>query len=272
MKRGKFSNSEDAYIREHIYDKTPEEIAQVLDREPKTIERYMKKHDLVPLTRAENHKVIEGLKYKLYSRPYWRELKQQLTEDELVYFQEVWIELMRQFNEDVLASEEFDLREWVILDILKNRSMKDRLRHIEEAEKLEAYRDKLIEKDKNEPSEERGFVIQQLTEQVMSIRGSVTSYTAEHAKFLEKAANIAKGLKAVRSERIQRVEDGKTTFAGHLRLLNDEKLRRGIGGEIEIMRHAKEVAKQKLSEYHTYVDDQIDRPLLTPEIVLEKGD
>ena len=86
---------------------------------------------------------------------------------------------------------------------------------------------------------------------------------------LEKAALIAKNLKAIRSERIKRIEDGKNTFSGYVKMLENEKERRAVGAEMEIMRHAKDMAKTELGKLHTYVDGTVDRPFLTPEIVLE---
>ena len=269
MKRGKFALTEEQYIRDSVYEKTPQEIANVLNRDYKTIEKYMKRNDMVPFTREETEREKAGLKNKLFKKSYYLQVKAQITGEELEYFVASWINFMQQFNEDILYSEEMEMKEWIILEILKNRSMKDRMKHIEEAEKLEKLRDALLDDDRKTGDDKHADVIHGLTDQILSIRNSETAYTAEHVKFLEKSSNIAKNLKAIRSERIKRIEDGKSTFSGYIKMLENEKERRQVGAEMEIMRHAKDVAKAELGKLHTYVDDTVDRPFLTPEIVLE---
>ena len=269
MKRGKFSLAEEQYIRDHVYDKTPVEMGAVLDRDPKTIEKSMKRNDMAPLSRVDVDREVVGLRNKLYHKSYWKEVKAQLTEEETDYFEENWINFMQQFNEDILYSEEMEMKEWIILEILKNRSMKDRMKHIEEAEKLEERRNALLENDRQSGDNKFGDIIQALTDQILSIRNSVTAYSAEHIRFLGKSSDIARNLKAIRSERIKRIEDGKSTFAGYTKMLENEQERRQVGAEMEIMRHAKDAAKTQLAQLHTYVDGTVDRPFLTPEIVLE---
>ena len=269
MKRGRFALSEEQYIRDNIYEKTLQEIANVLNRDYKTIERFMKRNDMVPFTREETEREEAGLKSKLYKRSYWGQVKAQITAEELEYFEDSWINFMQQFNEDILYSEEMEMKEWIILEILKNRSMKDRMKHIEEAEKLEEKRDALLDDDRKTGDNKWVDLISAYTDQILSIRNSMTAYSTEHVKFLDKSSNIAKNLKAIRSERIKRIEDGKSTFSGYIKMLESDKARRQVGAEMEIMRHAKDVAKAKMGELHTYVDDTVDRPFLTPEIVLE---
>ena len=55
-----------------------------------------------------------------------------------------------------------------------------------------------------------------------------------------------------------------------MKSLEDETIRARVGEDIEIMRLAKERAKKDLSEYHTFSDNFVDQPLLTPETVKEE--
>ena len=50
-------------------------------------------------------------------------------------------------------------------------------------------------------------------------------------------------------------------------MLEDEEIREKKGREMEIMAMAVDKNKELLSEYHTYQDDGVDMPLLTPETV-----
>ena len=55
-------------------------------------------------------------------------------------------------------------------------------------------------------------------------------------------------------------------------MLEDETVREREGLDMEIMRVSADKAMEELSEYHAYEDGKIDRPFITPEIVLEKED
>ena len=81
---------------------------------------------------------------------------------------------------------------------------------------------------------------------------------------------LRKDLKATREQRIKRIEDGKSSWIGLIRMLEDEEIREKEGREMEIMAMAVDKNRKLISEYHNYADDTVDSPLLTPETVLEK--
>ena len=51
-----------------------------------------------------------------------------------------------------------------------------------------------------------------------------------------------------------------------------EAVREREGLDMEIMSISADKAIDDLSEYHTYEDGGVDRPFMTPEIVLDKED
>ncbi len=270
--QGRFSNEETNYIREHLYD-SPEKVGHALNRGAASIKKFLERHKLVPVDEEEKDHYLVTLANKLHRSVYWKQLPAQTSEEERQFFETVWIAFLVQFNEDILPSEELDLKDMIMLEILKNRSLKDRQTHIEEAEELEKIRDGLVRRDREaEDSGEDGYehsdTIAQMTDQVLAMRGAISSYTAEHAKFLEKGAALSKNLKIQRADRVKRIEDSKTTWAGYIRILEDAQKRREEGAEIEIMRAAKDHATRKFSQLHTYEDGTVDRPFLTPETVL----
>ena len=55
-------------------------------------------------------------------------------------------------------------------------------------------------------------------------------------------------------------------------MLEDEEIREKEGKEMEILKIATEKAKNQLSQYHTYQDNIVDRPFLTPETVIVENE
>ena len=102
-------------------------------------------------------------------------------------------------------------------------------------------------------------------------RNSIANYTNEYTKLLAEQQKISKDLKATREQRIKRIEDGKSSWIGLIRMLEDEQLREKQGREMAILDLATNKYKQKLSEYHTYEDNTVDRPFLTPETTQDES-
>ena len=144
--------------------------------------------------------------------------------------------------------------------------MKERKRHLSETEKLQ----KAVDKESNKSDDTKDYSkLMQLETQLGFARNSIASYTNEYTKLLNEQQKISKDLKATREQRIKRIEDGKSSWVGLIRMLEDEETREREGREMEIINMATKKSLDKLSEYHTYQDNTLDRPFLTPDTVVQ---
>lgn len=268
-KRGQLSLEEEAFIREHVQEFSVDQIAEHLNRSPAPIQRYINENSLlIPDTEKKND---EFLRQKLHCKTFWNEILRQFDEDtgELQYFEDTWIGLIKQFREDVLPAEELQIKQFITIDILINRSMKERKRHISETEKLQ----KLVDREYEKPEDQRDIPkLANLETQLSFARNSIANYTNEYTKLLAEQQKISKDLKATREQRIKRIEDGKSSWVGLIRMLEDEDLREKEGREMEILSLATDKAKKQLEAYHSFQDNTIDRPFLLPETVENSDD
>lgn len=262
-KRGQLSLDEEKYIKDHISVKDPEEIANDLNRSIKPINRYIDENQLYNLDEQKDNDI---LKRKLHSKTFWNEIVKQFDEDsgELEYFENTWISLIKQFREDVLPAEEIQIKQFITIDILINRSMKERKRHISATEKLQTEVDKEYSRTEDQRDIQR---LTSLETQLSFSRNSIANYTNEYTKLLNEQQKISKDLKATREQRIKRIEDGKSSWFGLIRMLEDEELREKEGREMEILSIATDKARKKLFEYHSYADNNVDKPFLNSESV-----
>jgi hypothetical protein len=263
-KRGQLSLDEEQFIREHFETLSVAEIASSLNRNPPPIQRYIEENRL--LVSDEDKNDDETLRRKLHSKTFWQEILRQFDEDtgELRYFEDTWIGLIKQFREDVLPAEELQIKQFITIDILINRSMKERKRHIAETEKLQ----KQVDREYEKPESDRDIPkLANLETQLSFARNSIANYTNEYTKLLNEQQKISKDLKATREQRIKRIEDGKSSWVGLIRMLEDEALREKEGREMEILSMATDKYKSKLEEYHSYEDKVVDKPFLTPDSV-----
>lgn len=266
-KRGQLGLDEEKFIRDNFNSLSLDDIANHLNRSLAPIQRYIEENRLAGDPADQNDEKI--LRLKLRSKNFWTEIKRQFDEDsgELEYFESLWINLIKQFREDVLPAEELQIKQFITIDILINRSMKERKRHITETEKLQ----KEVDKEYAKSDAERDIPkLANLETQLSFARNSIANYTNEYTKLLNEQQKISKDLKATREQRIKRVEDGKSSWVGLIRMLEDEEIRERQGREMEIINLATEKVKSKLYDYHNYADNTIDSPFLTPESITQK--
>lgn len=265
-KRGQLSLQEEEYIRDNVNTLSVDEIAQNLNRSSAPIERYISEQHL--LLGQDDLNNIDYLKQKLHSKPFWGEIKKQFdsSSGELELFEQTWVSLIKQFREDVLPAEELQIKQFITIEILINRSMKERKRHITDTEKLQ----KLVDEEYAKPEDARDIPkLANMETQLNFARNSIANYTNEYTKLLNEQQKISKDLKATREQRIKRIEDGKSSWVGLIRMLEDEEIREREGREMEIIKMATEKARETLEDYHQYEDRKVDRPFLTPESVLK---
>lgn len=266
-KRGQLSLTEESYIRENIKSLSVDIIAQNLNRHEAPVKRYVRENNL--LEDPEEKLILNTLRDKLHSKNFWNEITRQFDAEsgELEYFENTWIGLIKQFREDVLPAEELQIKQFITIDILINRSMKERKRHISETEKLQ----KAVDNEYSKPEDQRDIPkLANLETQLSFARNSIANYTNEYTKLLNEQQKISKDLKATREQRIKRIEDGKSSWVGLIRMLEDENVREQTGREMEILNLASQKAKEKLQAYHNYADNTVDLPLLTPEFIETK--
>jgi hypothetical protein len=262
-KRGQLSLDEEKFIRDNINVLSVQDIADQLNRNIQPINRYIDENQLFSVDEKSENEI---LRRKLRSKTFWNEIVRQFDEHtgELEYFENTWIGLIKQFREDVLPAEELQIKQFITIDILINRSMKERKRHISETEKLQ----KLVDKEYEKPEDQRDIPkLANLETQLSFARNSIASYTNEYTKLLNEQQKISKDLKATREQRIKRIEDGKSSWVGLIRMLEDEDIREKEGREMEILALATEKAKRTLYGYHQYSDHSVDCPILNEEAV-----
>lgn len=265
-KRGQLSLDEEKYIRDNYTKLSLQQIADTLNRNVGPVERYSNQNQLSVINDNNDHQI---LKQKLHSKTFWPEITRQFdsSSGELEYFESTWINLIKQFREDVLSAEELQIKQFITIDILINRSMKERKRHISETEKLQRMVDEIynkLEADRDIPK------LANLETQLSFARNSIANYTNEYTKLLNEQQKISKDLKATREQRIKRIEDGKSSWSGLIRMLEDETIREKEGREMEILDMAASKVKEKLYDYHHYQDGVIDKPLLNAESVKDQ--
>ena len=268
MKKGRISKQEEGYILENI-NKDHNIVANELSRDPKSLLEFIKKKvakgDFPEPNWLKGNIEEEKAKYNLQSRPYYGELKEQFTADELKLFEYHWTKIIAQFGEDVIATEEIQVVDLIKLELLMNRSLKSNKSNVEQITALEAL---ITEERAVDADQQRGEEIFNMERQVASLRAAQESLNRDYRDLQDKKNKMLKDMKGTREQRIKRFEDRKTSFAGWMTYLaSNPEVTQQYGYDLAKMTMAMESEKDRLSKWHKYQDGEVDQPFLTPETV-----
>jgi hypothetical protein len=268
-KRGALSTEEIEYIKANINRQSINDIAIALNRTVKPIERFCSDNNLTVLGMSEETYDDTLLMARLHSQPYWEEVKKQFDDNDLEYFAITWVRMMKQFKDNILYSEEMQVKQWITLDIMANKVMRDRKHAQEQVARLE----EMLNREYSISEEHRDTeTIVRLETELSMVRNAQASFTTEHTKILDRIEKTQRDLKAARADRVKKIEDSKSSFTGLLKALEDAEVRKRMGEDLEVNRIAKDEAIKRLSQYHTYEDGTVDRPFLSAETLYKYGD
>jgi hypothetical protein len=269
FRKGQMSTSEKAFIRSSAEKLTPDQIAERLSRSPKQVRSYLEEHSVTSTMDDENHAELLEARHKLRKTMAWKHLREELSDDELSYFEEKYSQYMTQFREDVLVTEETQIFLVIKLEIMMHRNSTAKRSCAIDIERMSKVRD-TFQKRFSDPSKmsesDRDYVLQ-LETQITACKTAEASKSTEFIKLEEKHQGLLKDLKATRDQRVSRIESSKETFLGVIRRLQDEDQKEFAGRHMELLRVAAQREGTRLGSAHKYEDNIEDLPLLNADTV-----
>lgn len=263
MKKGRFSVDEMSFIEAQAEVLSPDQIAEKLDRDPASIRDWIEKNVGFSASQKKEAAVANELKAK----PYYRELSNQFSAEELEMFEFHFKKMWSQFKDDVFHTEEMQIIDTIKLELLMNRILKSQRDNQQEV----LINERLVQDEKARDKDQRDMdLIINMERQVAILRASQETLSKDYKDLQARKATMLKDLKGTREQRIKAIEDSKLTFASLVKkIATDPSYRNHIGIEMEKMRLATEKEKERLSEYSNYEDGIVDQPFLTSETVKE---
>ena len=264
FKRGRFSFEEMSYIEQNCEVLSPEVIAKELNRDPGSISTWIKKKVGFSAKQKKEAAVANELKEK----PYFKELSNQFTPEELEMFQFHFKKMWSQFKDDVFHTEEMQIIDTIKLELLMNRILKSQ----HENQQSIIANERIVQNEKARDRDQRDVdLIMNIERQIAILRASQETLSKDYKDLQARKATMLKDLKGTREQRVKAIEDSKLTFASLVKkLATDPQYRSTVGVEMEKMRLATEREKERLSDYVQYEDGIVDQPFLTPETLKEE--
>jgi len=277
LKPGALSAEDINFITVNCTKLTAAQIASSINRRVEPVLKFIKEHNLTSLDDLDGmDEEYQTLLMELQKKVFYKELKKQLDDDELKYFTAHWIEFISQFGGDVLASEQMQVKELIIIDILNNRIMQKRLMAMNDINRLttsinDEYKKPLPQNPPIVLPTERDIgLVASLEGQLGMAKAADSNLTTESTKLSKDKKDLYTALKATRDQRFKTIESGEQTFMKLIKELYNEEVRQRVGEEAELIKKATEKKKDELYDYHKYGDATLDIPILNSESALIK--
>lgn len=268
-KRGALSNEDKIFIRKNVRKLDLAEIAEKLNRSAKPIRRFINDEKIGPdfdIIKTDVEKSQNEIIQALRQRPFYRDLKDQLSQNEIRSFEEAWV-LFQVDLGDILASEELDLKELILLDILKSRLLHES--KIATDERNDARDNLRIEMKL--PKEDRDReLIRQYKQTIADSQNYLSTFNKDLNALIDKSNKIKNALQQTRAQRTENLDKAEVNYKSFLKILQEKEHRERAAREQEIMLAAQRKEEKKLSELYEFADGVIDRVILSSETVGEE--
>jgi hypothetical protein len=260
LSKGPFSIEDRKFISDNAGKMNPSDIAKAINRNPKSIIKYMKENGLM-----KNYISSYYSNNSLSKTPYWSELIKQFDEEELKVFEYHWEKVTSQFQDDILHTEELQILDMIKMEILANRSLSNQSQIKTQIDELR--KDVMTLKlSKNKDYEK----IDSKEAQIAVLYSTYETLGKDYSNLLKEKSNMLKTMKATREQRYKQIENSKESLLDWVkRMIEDKEKRIQAGIDMEKMRLATKEEYIRLSEYHTYADGVVEKPILNSKTVFD---
>lgn len=259
------SKKDREYLNTWGYTKTPYELCKELNLSKIVIERYLQEANIALDTSKED--MFNKIRGELYKKHFWKsELPKQLTKNEITFFEEQWIDYISQFGGDILTSEEFELKDLIMQDILK-------IRELSESKELRGRRDKysrMLGEELGKKSKDRD-TINSLESRISQLSENILSREKAFKELVSQQDKIRKNLTKIRTQRTEDIDKAKIDFSASVKILETNiREREREATQAEILKKAMHKSYEDLGGYKKFANDQLDRPILNSDTVLKE--
>jgi hypothetical protein len=281
-KRGRLGRSERNFIVSNVGRLSVDEIAAKINRTAETVAQFIrlnvKPADAKSAFAEDEIEQVE-IRQSLRGCEKWKRLTQELTKEEITFFEEEYIKLMTQFKGDVLATEETQVFDAIKLEILKSRNMIERRKARDDITRLEKMQEDFLSQFGGNPSnmdDDQKTLALNMESQIQAARSAEASRTNDYVKLQERLDALMRTMKATRDQRVKQIEQSKISFLGLIKMLQDREVQASEGRQMELMNMATDKEYDRLGRPTKYDDGNEDSPILSAETVdlgpLEDGD
>lgn len=263
-KSGAISNSERKFILENMATMSIEDMAKRIGRNISMVEKVI--HMQTNLPEAESNTVKWHLKRSLN----WKHMKEEFTESELDKIEDQYTKYVQQFQENINATEEVQILNLIKIEILMDRNLKGKMKI---GESINRY-SKMVQSIMDAVDDDFSSLTEVQQKNVMDLEkgkqealGAESARTTELVSLQKEHNTLMAKVMGSRDQRITEVLNQKVSVFGLIKQLIDVDRQKQDSRILELYGKAADAELMRLAQPHKFLDDSIDNPVLSHEVV-----
>lgn len=276
-KSGRFSQEELDFIRDNVKLLHLRGVARRLKRSEKSV----KKMALAQGIKIDDEFSDEEVAWKIIEKdvmltPEFRLLRNELTKRELKQFGHRYARHIAQFKENITTTEQTQIFQAIKFEIFMTRHGSEIKKLMRQKINLEMLLKRFWQKYKDIDADDAAMqILRDLEGQLAAKSASEAARQIDYIKCQERHSSLLKELKATRDQRLARADTQAENITDLIKRLRSDEFRAAEGERLELVKIAVEKEASRLSKLHTYIDGEVDLPLLnsdTVELITIDGD
>lgn len=282
-----FSEEEIKFIQDNVDQMSDEKIGEAIGRSGVAVKRWRTKNGLfrrgsnisseaaapVTIKKANINKsnISEEQKFELWRKhfrntPRYKRIVKQFTKDDVDAFTDSWANYCCQF-EDLKPSEE-ELLELMITT--KLRIDDNRRSYLQLQLQEEELAREMASRPGGKLNLEEETADRFILEQINASNRLKIELNKDYKELNTKFEAYVRSLNATREQREQNEDIGGDTFFSLVRILTDEKRRKEVGRQNELMKMAIQKDSKKFKQEREFLNHEVDRIMLDGEDFIDK--
>lgn len=281
-----FSDDEIKFIQDNVDQMSDEKMGEAIGRSGVAVKRWRTKNGLfrrgatvsttseapsIKKTNINKSNISEEQKFELWKKhfkntPRYKRILKQFTKDDVDAFSDSWASYCCQF-EDLKPSEE-ELLELMITT--KLRIDDNRRSYLQLQLQEEELAREMASRPGGKLNLEEETADRFILEQINASNRLKIELNKDYKELNSKFEAFVRSLNATREQREQNEDIGGDTFFNLVRMLTDEKRRKEVGRQNELMKMAIQKDAKKFKQEREFLNHEVDRIMLDGEDFLEQ--
>lgn len=263
-KGGTISVEDRKFILGHMNDMSAEEIAEKLNRNTLVVQRVIQTYTNMP------NIVNDAVRWRLKKSNHWKQLKKAFTEDELSYIEDEYVTIVQQFQENVVATEEVQILDFVKTGVLQQRNLEAKQKiqeNLNEYGRMVQAIEDAHGSNFAELSNEDRDTIMDLKNKQAACMNAESNRTVEWLNLQKEKDVLYEKIMGSREQRVKEILNTKISFTQYVKELLEKDKQEKESRFIQLYNKATTKELDRLASPYKYADGIIDNPILSAEVV-----
>lgn len=265
-KGGAISAEDRKFILENMSRMTVEQMAEQLNRNPLVVQKVIQTYTNLPDI------ANQAIRWRLKKSNHWKQLKSAFNEIELSHIEDEYVTIVQQFKEDIVATEEVQILDFIKTGILQQRNLESKQKiqnQLNEYARLSQGIEDAVGGDFSLLTTEQHNSIMEYSNKKTACMQAESNRTTEWLALQKEKNVLYEKIMGSRDQRIKEIMNTKVSFTSFIKQLLEKDKQEKESRFIQLYSKASDKEFSRLMQPYVYADGNTDNPILSAEVIEE---